>query len=623
MSDNYEVKDLQVLSPREHVRLRKGMYIGDAIDPSPLFNEIFDNALDEAQAKYSELTEVVVDYDNNLYTVTDYGRGFPQGKMHNPNTDKDMEALELLCTTEFSGGKFSSAAYKIRSGLHGVGLLVTNALSKSFNIQTWRSGNVVSYSGEYGETKSVMNTPCANDQTQYDSGTRVSFSPDPDMFENIQVPLKHIKMRCKIASAFDMDVSLKVIENGKETIVDVSSDIYDLLPQDDEGISEYYRHTFMVRDEDTGEFAAIALRYTSDTRCYYRGYTNLLYNSNGGTHHRMLDDAILDAWDKYKVSDIKSNDVFLGLRAVVAVFISNAEFSSQSKERLSVPKKNLDRLRELISNKICEWLDTNDDIRESLIKRFQEYRASQNKLLARKEITSLLQVNNSKNGTIKRASQVSKLRECNSRVRDNTELFIVEGDSAVGSAVQARDAYTQAVIPVRGKVFNVARCTDPREALKNEETRALVNVIGAGIGEDTDPEKSRYERIIFMTDADEDGKEIAVLLAGMFVNLLPNLVKEGMVYLSLPPLYGWQDKRKNYHFTNNQSDIPETVKEYTRYKGLGEMDAEELRISTMDPSTRRLVKLNYPDDLKSFNSILTSSSVKYQMLQDQGVIREE
>lgn len=619
MSDNYEVADLEVLSPQAHVRLRKGMYIGDATNPSPLFNEIFDNAIDESQAGFSALTEVYINYDENTYTITDHGRGFPQGIMHNPNTNKDMEALELLCTTEFSGGKFSNAAYKLSTGLHGVGLLVTNSLSERFTVSTWRQGSVVEYLAHQGQTDGVKYKVVPGT----DSGTTVSFTPDSEMFQDNKVPLTHIIMRCKIASAFDMKVALKVFEDGKERSVDVTSDIYDLLPQDDEGISEYYRHNFIVRDEDTGEFAAIALKYTSDTRCYYRGYTNLLYNSNGGTHHRMLDDAILDAWDKYKVSDIKSNDVFLGLRAVVAVFISNAEFSSQSKERLSVPKKNLDRLRELISNEICEWLDTNDDIRESLIKRFQEYRASQNKLLARKEITSLLQVNNSKNGTIRRASQVSKLRECNSKVRDNTELFIVEGDSAVGSAVQARDAYTQAVIPVRGKVFNVARCTDPREALKNEETRALVNVIGAGIGEDTDPEKSRYERIIFLTDADEDGKEIAVLLAGMFVNLLPNLVKEGMVYLSLPPLYGWQDKRKNYHFTNNQSDIPETVKEYTRYKGLGEMDADELKVSTMDPSTRRLIKLGYPDDLKAFNSILTSSSVKYQMLQDQGVIREE
>jgi DNA gyrase/topoisomerase IV subunit B len=597
------------------------MYIGDAKDPSPLFNEVFDNALDEESAGFSRLTSVVVDYDKNQYSVTDYGRGFPQGKIHDSGTDKDIEALELLCTTAFSGGKFNHSAYKLSTGLHGVGLLVTNSLSKDFSVSTWRNDNIVNYKSSKGITKS---TSYATLETNLESpsGTVVCFSPDPDMFETSKIPLSHIIMRCRIASAFGMKILVKVIENNEQRVIDTTSTIYDLLPQDDEGVSEYYHYDFLVRDEETGEFAYIALKYTSDTKSYYRGYTNLLYNSNGGSHHKMMDSAVYDAWNHFNPSDLKWNDIYLGLRAVVAVFISDPEFSSQSKERLSVDKSKLDKLKVLITDKIIEWLSNNNEIRESLIKRFQEYRSSQNKLLARKEIKSLLWVNNSKNGTIRRVSQVHKLRECDSKVREGTELFIVEGDSAVGSAIQARDSRYQAVIPVRGKVFNVARCTNPKDALVNEETRALVNVIGAGIGEDTDPEKSRYDKIIFMADADEDGKEIAVLLAGMFINLLPNLVKQGMVYISLPPLYGWKDSKDNLHFTNIQSEIPEKV-DATRFKGLGEMDADELKVSTMDPVTRRLIKLEYPEDLKEFNSILTSSGVKYKMLEDSNVIREE
>lgn len=621
---SYDITNLQILTPQEHIRLRKSMYIGETNNPSPLFNEILDNALDEAQAGYSKMTEIVVDYDNNCYAVTDHGRGFPQGKLVDPSTQKEVEAVELLCTTSFSGGKFSTANYRLSSGLNGLGLLVTNSLSEKFEVETWRGMDAINYKAEKGQTKSLIYHDTESDKN-YDSynGSYVSFVPDPDMFEDPKVPLTHILMRCKIASAFGMKVNLTIIENGDAHKEDVSSTIYDLLPPDDDGISEYYRHDFIVKDPDTGEFAAIALKYTSDTRMFSRGYTNLLYNSNGGTHLKMFENALYDSWSKYKIPDINPNDVYLGVRAVVAVFISDTEFSSQSKERLSVPRQKLDKLKDLIVKEIQQWLDSNDDIRNSLIKRFQEYRSSQNKLLARKEIKSLLWINNSKDGSVRRASQVHKLRDCDARSRTGTELFIVEGDSACGSAVQAREQRSQAILPVRGKVFNVARCTNPKDALVNEETRAIINVIGAGITEDADPQKSRYEKIIFMTDADSDGKEIAVLLAGMFINLLPELVKSGMVYLALPPLYGWEDK-SGFHFTNSQSEIPEKIlksENYHRYKGLGEMDAAELKVSTMDPTTRRLIQLQYPDDINAFNGILTSSGVKYKMLEDQGVIK--
>lgn len=617
----YSVKDLQVLSPRDHVRQRYGMYIGENTTAAPLFNEIIDNALDESNAGYSKCTEVVVDYTKNLYKVTDYGRGFPQGKIKNPDTGKELEALELLCTTAFSGGKFNNMSYKISSGLNGVGLLVTNSLSDSFNIQTWRDGQVVEYSAHKGITDAVEYCDALSFVGQgHPSGTQVVFSPDPEMFVDAQVPLSHIVMRCKIASAFGMKTSLKVIDDQGEREVDVDSTIYDLLPPSDEGISEYYRHDFTVKDESTGESVSIALQYTSDTKSYYRGYTNLLYNSQGGTHHKMLDDAIYEAWNHFNLEGLKWNDIYLGLRGVVAVFITHTEFSSQSKERLSVNKSQLEVLRHLAANEIYKWLKDNDEVRESLLKRFHEYRDSQNKLLSRKEIKSLLYINESKNGQVRRKSVVRKLLECDSKSREDTELFIVEGDSAMGSAMTARDQHTQSLLPLRGKVLNVARYDNITDCLKNEEVRSIVNSIGAGIGEDTDAEKSRYERIIFMTDADEDGKEIAVLLSGIFVNLLPGLVKSGMVYLALPPLYGWQDK-KGYHFTNTMSEIP--VSEFTRYKGLGEMDADELKVSTMDPSSRRLVRLNYPEDLGMFNSVLTSASAKYKMLEDQGVIRTE
>lgn len=619
----YDVSSLQVLSPKDHVRLRRGMYIGDSDNPSPLFNEVFDNALDEQSSGFSCLTQVHANYENNTYEISDYGRGFPQGMIANPNTGKDVEALELLCTSAFSGGKFNDSSYRLSSGLNGVGLLVTNSLSQSFNIKTWRNSSLVEYSAVRGVTESLSYSSVIDKNTEdHPSGTCVTFSPDPEIFTDTKIPLSHIIMRCKIASAFGMKNRLTVTEKGETREIDTSSDIYDLLPPSDEGVSEYYRHSFTVKDETTGEYAAIALQYTSDTKSYYRGYTNLLYNSQGGSHHKMLDSAVYDAWSKFDVKDIKWNDVYLGLRAVVAVFISNTEFSSQSKERLSVDKKSLEHLRVKIVDEIVKWLTDNDEIRESLIKRFQEYRLSQNRLLARKEIKSLLYVNESKSGQVRRQSVVRKLRDCDSRSREGTELHICEGDSALGGMLPARDPRTQAVLPIRGKILNVSRLEDLNSALKNEEIRSIVNSIGAGIGDSADPSKSRYEKIVFYTDSDADGAEIRVLLAGIFINLLPELVKSGMVYTAVSPLYGYKDHKGQYGFTNYQNEIPSDAKEVFRYKGLGEMDPDELWQSCMNPETRRLVRINYPEDLGLFNSILTSSSVKYQMLVDSGVIRD-
>lgn len=1006
MSD-YDKSSITILSDAEHIRKRHSMYIGDAVNPSPLFNEIVDNALDEAQVGFSKSTDIIVDLDNNRYTVIDHGRGFPQGSLVHPFSGKEYEVLELLCTTSNSGGKFDHSAYKLSTGLHGLGLLVTNALSKEFKVKTWRDSSLVVYEGAKGVTISLSKSSYPSG----DSGTEVTFIPDEEMFDDCVIPINHIIMRCKVASAFGMKCNLSIVEDGVERKIDVESDIYNLLPDEDEGVSEYYRHSFTVKDEETGEYAAIALKYTSDTKSYYRGYTNLLYNSSGGTHHKMMDSAIYDAWNSFDLTGLKWNDIYLGLRAVVAVFISNTEFSSQSKEKLTTNKSYLEKLRILIKDEIVKWLKTNDDIRNSLLKRFKEYRASQDKLLARKEIKSLLIVNDSKGGSVRRTSVVRKLRECSSKSREGTELHIClskdtkirladgrsltvpelieedakgivnytysydlskgsmciekivnprqtslsskfvkltfdngevlkctlnhhlmkrdgsyveaqdlnvgdammpaefvtddsgyemiydpdkgeyvychyladeynkrnnnlrdmsddflsygnrysfvrhhvdfnktnnnpenvqryswkshqllhvnspewqskraltawespeyrsmksktmteynnkrwsnyeeelskhkgivgwdirtedqmkkfsegrdeynkteraaemrrnngfktstlhpeqminallegrrlqvkevltylftngisitkenyelnrikfgssrkplkwdtifsgtsrtnpifssieemynyvgipysnhkivniefleeeepsynitventhnysldcgiiskncEGDSALGTIVRARDQRLQAVLPVRGKVLNVSRLENLNDALKNEEIRSIINSIGAGIGDTSDASKSRYDKIIFDTDADADGLEIRVLLSGIFIMLLPDLVKKGMVYTSIPPLYGWKDK-SGYHFTNSMKDI--TSKEFYRYKGLGEMDPDELWESSLNPETRRLVRINYPEDINIFRSILTSSGAKFKMLEDCGVIKYE
>lgn len=653
-------------STDHQLKCRKGKILKVASRILSEGKEISPETWEEFKGVKSPRYSIAITYFKDLQDLTEQARLYNHKVVSVSHITLDQEVPVYDLTVREGADNFllSAGIFVKNCGLNGVGNLVTNSLSEEMEVKTWRDNRVVDLKMSKGETQSVeyvegeeemmnllldlsdvygidtaearesysrrksgdnvtLEEVCSKNDVLSASGTCVRFKPDPECWTTTTIPQSHIEMRCKVASAFGMKTKLRVKDKDSLTFkdVDVTADTFDLLPTEDDGVSEYYRHSFKVLDPSTGEYAVVALKYTSDTKSYYRGYTNLLYNSQGGTHIKMLESAIYDAWSKFNIPDIKWNDIYLGLRGVVAVFISHTEFSSQSKERLTVNKSYLESLRLMIVDEIVKWLTDNPDIKDSLIKRFQEYRAAQNRLLARKEIKSLLYINESKGGQVRRQSVVRKLRECSSKTREDTELWICEGDSAAGTILAARDIRLQSVLPVRGKVLNVARLEDLGNALKNEEIRSIINSIGAGIGETADPDKSRYDRIIFCTDADADGKEIATLLSGIFINLLPELVKSGMVYTALPPLYGWKDKKGVNHFADLRSQIPESVKEFHRYKGLGECDPDEMWDSCLNPDTRRLVKINYPDDLGLFNSILTSSSVKYQMLVDQGVIK--
>lgn len=606
---SYDSNSIKVLSDIEHIKLRKEMYIGDAQDPRHLFSEILDNALDECQCGYSDRVIVKVDTKENKYTVTDFGRGIPHGTKTLEDGSK-VDILEVLCTKSNSGGKFDKGAYLVSSGLHGLGMTCTNALSKYFSIKSIRENKVERIVCEYGK-KAFIESNGWDDS----HGTTVEFIPDESCFPSGVIPIDFIVNRCRIASSFGMLTELYVDGNK----VDTNSTIFDMIEQDDE-VSTYGQTEFKVIDEDTSEFVKIALRYTSDTSWYYRGFTNLLPNQSGGTHYRMFDDAVVMAWRKYDLPELLDKDFFVGIKAVIAVFLSETSFSSQTKEKLTVDKKYLARFVPMIADKIYEWLENNPEVRDGLIKRFREHRAYINKSVSQKEIQQLIYKNTSTNGkSIRRKSVVDKLKECTSKDRENTELIICEGDSAAGSLVQARDIRTQAILPLRGKILNVTKLDDIYTCMKNEEIKSIVNSIGAGLFDDCDPSISRYERIIILTDADPDGLNISALVIGLFVNVLPEIVKAGMLYVAEPALYGWKDK-EGYHFTDNIKAIPKGVS-FTRYKGLGEMDPEELQYSILDPQYRKLMRVEYPEDLSAMNSVLTSSKVKFNMLKDMGVIK--
>lgn len=618
MSEKYNADSIKVLNDIEHIIARKGMYIGEADNPRALISEIIDNAIDEVQIGASSELTVSVDTKLNRYTVRDYGRGIPHGKKKLDNGE-EKEILEVLCTKSNSGGKFNSLSYTFSAGLNGLGLTVTNALSSEFDIKTYRGKKVVEFYSNHGE-----NNKLTYGKTSEHNGTEVSFIPSPSSFKSPVIPISYIKNRCRIASAFGYKSRL-IIDNEE---IDTNATIFDLMTEDmEEEISEYARLPIIDVVADNGEKMKVAIKYTSATNDRYFGYTNLLHNSLGGSHISELSKAVSDAWEEFlnKTKKIKASvnlrqsDYLLGMRAVCAVFIMNPEFSSQTKEKLVVNKKYFTDLMGKFKDSFIKVLESNMTLAEQLVKRFEEYRIAQNKLLARKEISSIIKVNEDDSSNIRRRSVVSKLVECTSKKRDNTELFIVEGDSAKGPYLSVRNKELQAVLPLRGKILNVT-CKDVKDAVKNNEICDIANSIGCGIGSQCDASKSRYERVIISADADPDGLQINCLVLSAFVNMFPDMVRQGRVFISIPPLYCWGDSTKNYGWTNNVKKIPKNAKNVHRFKGLGEMNDDQLEYFLVNPKTRNLIQVEYPSDIDKFNKILGTSSGKNELMRELNII---
>ena len=617
MSKEYTSESIKVLSAIEHIKTRKGMYIGDASDARQLLSEVVDNAIDEVQAGFSDELIVTIDTKTNRYTVRDFGRGIPHG-MKTLDNGVQKEVLEVLLTVSNSGGKFDNSSYNYSAGLNGLGITITNALSKEIVITSYRKGKYVKATAhssdkvdiEYGTT------------TERD-GTEVTFIPDKQHFKHEKIPVEFILDRCKVASA--LGFRARLIVDGVEQKTDAS--MFDLIKEENTTLSTYVNVQPIEVIATTAEKMKVAVRYTSDTTDRYFGYTNLLSNYLGGTHVQELSRTIVTAWKEFieghknlkPAVELHNNDFLIGLRGVCAVFIANAEFSSQTKEKLVVNKKYFEELMGLYKSQFIRYLEDNIVIAQQLIKRFEEYRIAQNNLLSRKEISSLIKVNNDGEDNIRRRSIVSKLVECTSRKRKDTELFIVEGDSAKGPFLFTRNKELQAVLPLRGKILNITN-KSIKEAVKNSEICDIANAMGCGIGAACDASKSRYERIVISADADPDGLQINCLVLSVFINLFPDMVKQGRVYISMPPLYCWGDSPKNYGWCNKVEDIPKTVKEVTRFKGLGEMENSQLKYFLVDPTTRNTLQVQYPSDVDEFNRILGSSEGKRDLLTDLGII---
>jgi DNA gyrase subunit B len=603
MSDSYTVKDIQVLKGLEAVRKRPGMYIGgtgrDGLHQ--LVWEALDNCVDEALNGHCKEIEVVIRADGSI-SVEDDGRGIPVEK--HPATRKNT--VETIFCNLHAGGKFDDYAYKVAGGLHGVGAAVVNALSEKLLVEVKRNGLRHSQEFRRGKAAGPMK---AGDKVR-STGTKVIFWPDPEIFPDVSFSPERIRERLETKAFLIAGLRITLKDETADTVESFHypGGISDFLHKLTEGSTLIEAQPFQFTYQD-GLRLDLTMAWTEGTSNRILSFVNSIPTPAGGTHEAGFRSGITRAVRTYiekrnglpkGIKTISADDVREGLVAILSVYLhGDLEFQGQTKERLN--SRTAQQVEPLIRNAFETWLHHNPTqagaISQRVILAAQARTASR---AARDEV--------SRKAATRRLTLPGKLADCSNPSRDDTELFIVEGDSAGGSSKQARDRKFQAILPLRGKILNVEQAS--AEKLKaNKEIQSLVQSIGTGMGKAFDYSRLRYGKIIINTDADVDGHHIATLLLTFFYRFLPELIRKGHVYLALPPLYrvsigSGKKARTQYVFSDKEKD--RLVRQQNgkgvdiqRFKGLGEMDAATLKSTTMDPATRTLLKVGIDDEGKA------------------------
>ena len=625
MSKNsYDDSSIQVLEGLEHVRKRPGMYIGSTDERGlhHLVWEIVDNSIDEALAGYGKEIVVTINEDNSI-TVEDAGRGVPCG-MH----ETGKNTMEIIYTKLNAGGKFGGGGYKTSGGLHGVGASVTNALSSFMEVTSYRDGKIHKITFKHGGTV-VSPVEVLGDTRR--TGTTVHFKPDPSVFTTTVYQYDTIKTRIR-ESAFlikGLKMTLKDKRSGKSEsfqyengiseyvafLTTGKSPMHNVAYFDGEYKSDVTTTSADGKSQTTTETieVEVAFQFLDSYNETLISFVNNVKTPDGGTHETGYKTALTRAFNDYahRAKLIRENqtlegaDIRTGLTSVVSVRIGEKqlEFEGQTKAKLGTPAAKT-AVDNVVGEKLTFFLMENKDLAERIVKKAQkeaEARAAARK--AREQARLDKKDKGERNISTKLAPTSEKNKEIN-------ELYLVEGDSAGGSAKQGRDRRFQAILPLRGKVLNTERATIDA-ALKNEEINTMIYTIGAGYGPDFDLKKCNYKKIIIMTDADDDGAHIQVLLLTFFFNHMRPLVEDGRIYLALPPLFKITKRGKTeeiiYAWTNEEKDkILASCKCPTilqRYKGLGEMNAEQLWETTMNPETRTLVQVHVEDEAEAESQV--------------------
>ncbi|PCN48811.1 DNA topoisomerase (ATP-hydrolyzing) subunit B [Curtobacterium sp. 'Ferrero'] len=610
---SYGADQIQVLEGLEAVRKRPGMYIGST-GPRGLHHlvyEIVDNSVDEALAGYCDTISITIREDGGI-RVVDNGRGIPVST----HPTEGVSTLQVVLTVLHAGGKFGGGGYAVSGGLHGVGSSVVNALSTELDVEVARDGHV--YRQSY--TDGVPVAPVAEGEETDRTGTTITFWPNDEIFETVEFDYETLRTRFQ-QTAF-LNKGLK-IELRDERTPDEGEEARKDTFHYERGLIDYVEYlnaqkkadkvhddVISIESEDTERHIAleIAMQWNTSYQESVHTFANTINTHEGGTHEEGFRAALTYLVNKYardnkiikeKDDNLTGDDIREGLTAVISIKLGEPQFEGQTKTKLgNTEAKGF--VQKVVGSELADWFDRNPSQARDVIRK--AIQASQARLAARKARETTR-----RKGLLESGGMPGKLKDCQSKDPTISEIFMVEGDSAGGSAVQGRNPLTQAILPLRGKILNVEKARLDR-ALANQEIQSMITAFGAGIGEDFDPEKARYHKIVLMADADVDGQHITTLLLTLLFRYMRPLIERGYVYLAQPPLYRlkWSNAAHEYVFSDRERDallqaglasgkrIPKD-NGIQRYKGLGEMDYKELWDTTMNPDTRTLLQVTLED----------------------------